>query len=196
MKEQRWSVLADDPADPRRVIARCACGTEKSVGRYQIKTGRSTSCGCRQRELAAARATTHGMTNSPEFTSWLCMKARCTNPRNDNFARYGGRGIQVHAGWMESFEDFYAHLGPKPSPSHTLDRIDVDGDYEPGNVRWATPSEQRANQAPQVLSTHCGRGHLFDEANTILESTGHRHCRACRRLADRARRDAANGDPR
>lgn len=82
---------------------------------------------------------------SPEYQSWYSMRCRCNNPNASNYARYGGRGIRVHERW-DVFENFLADLGPRPSPSHTLDRIDVDGNYEPGNCRWATWQEQHRNR--------------------------------------------------
>lgn len=94
---------------------------------------------------------THGHTRSraksPEFRSWCAMRARCTNPKNDRYARYGGRGVRVCQRWLDSFEAFLADVGPRPSPRHTLDRKNGDGDYEPGNCRWATSEEQAANRS-------------------------------------------------
>jgi hypothetical protein len=76
------------------------------------------------------------------------MISRCTNPKVDRFDSYGGRGITVCDRWRTSFTNFYDDLGPRPSPQHSLDRIDVNGNYEPGNVRWATPLEQAQNKRP------------------------------------------------
>jgi len=77
------------------------------------------------------------------------MKTRCENPACAAYARYGGRGITVCARWRDSFEAFLADVGPRPSPRHSIDRKDNDKGYEPGNCRWATPSEQNANQRPR-----------------------------------------------
>jgi hypothetical protein len=76
---------------------------------------------------------THGMSKTPEYRTWASMIARTTNPNSDNYIHYGGRGIVMCAGWRNSFEQFYADVGPRP-PGHTIDRIDADGNYEPGNI--------------------------------------------------------------
>lgn len=126
------------------VIARCACGTEKTLRLKDLRSGAVKSCGCLRAEVAGAANRTHGRTKSPEHRAWMAMRARCNNPKVVSYRRYGGRGIRVCARW-DSFANFMSDLGPKPSPDHSIDRIDVDGDYEPGNVRWATKREQVTN---------------------------------------------------
>ena len=83
---------------------------------------------------------------SPEYKAWSSMKTRCGNPNNNRWKYYGGRGISVCNEWVNNFSAFFDHIGPRPSPVHSIDRINNDGDYEPGNVKWSTPSEQARNR--------------------------------------------------
>lgn len=101
-------------------------------------------------------ATTHGMTKSVEYAAWAGMIQRCTNPDNPSWKNYGGRGIRVCDEWLHSFEKFIAHIGLKPSPELILDRIDNDGDYGPGNIRWTTQEISAWNKQPLHCSV-CGK---------------------------------------
>jgi hypothetical protein len=98
----------------------------------------------------------HGMSKSPEYQAWRSMRARCSNPSFTEYAIYGGRGIRVCEEWCQSFEAFLAHVGHRPGPGYSLDRIDVNGNYEPGNVRWATRREQQQNMRKNVNVTYNG----------------------------------------
>lgn len=124
---------------------RCECGATKSIVGSSLTNGLSLSCGCNRSLSNVRRFTRHGMTQSQEHKAWRQAITRCTNPNTPNFADYGGRGIKMHPAWLASFETFYESLGPKPTPKHSLDRIDANGDYAPGNCRWATRSEQNRN---------------------------------------------------
>jgi hypothetical protein len=88
----------------------------------------------------------HGLWKTKEYGIWNAMRQRCTNPKSQKWEHYGARGIRVCDEWLKSFISFYEHIGPKPGPEYSLDRINNDGNYEPGNVRWATIKEQANNQ--------------------------------------------------
>lgn len=140
-----------------KVPCRCECGRETSPCQRELLNGNCQSCGrCRkltaaQKQAISVRNRTHGMSRSPEYASWMGMKMRCTNPNDDRYADYGGRGIKVAPEWLNSFETFLADLGPKPAPNFSLDRVDVDGNYEPNNVRWADASTQTKNRRPFLI---------------------------------------------
>ena len=138
----------------REVICRCDCGAERSVMQSNLSAGRTTSCGCRRAARAVATHTIHGESGSShkgrrptaEYRVWKWMKERCSNQSSMSYQNYGGRGIKVCARWASSFEAFLADMGRRPSRNLQIDRINNDGNYEPGNCRWATRSEQMKNR--------------------------------------------------
>ena len=137
---------------------------------------------------------THGMSRTPMYVLWTAMIQRCTNPNHGRFADYGGRGITVCDQWRHDFAAFYAHVGDRPE-GMSLDRIDNDRGYEPGNVRWASHAEQRANRResvhPESAKTHCPNGHPYDEANTYYApKTGWRSCKTCQLKTNQCARRA------
>lgn len=138
-----------------RLVLRCDCGSDRSASLSRLEYYQS--CGCKKRELIGQKHRKHGhATNAgftPEYIAWGSMVKRCTNPKARRYERYGGRGIRVCDRWLSSFAAFYGDMGRKPTPSHQLDRIDNDGDYEPGNVRWATPRDQARNTSRNHLLT-------------------------------------------
>lgn len=127
----------------------CDCGRTKAIMGSDLRASRVASCGCLRDERVRSAIQTHGDAprsgKRPEYNVWLAMRDRCSNPDNKDYRHYGGRGIKVCEAWDSSYAAFIADMGYRPTPKHTIDRIEVNGGYEPGNCRWATWSEQRRN---------------------------------------------------
>ena len=134
---------------------RCECGNTVVVRAGGLRRGTTRSCGCFSQEDKATRHITHGMTGTRVHRVWAGMLARCSNPNVERYAHYGGRGIAVFERW-KSFENFYADMGDPPSGT-SLDRIDNDHGYTPGNCRWASPTEQNNNRRDNTRITFDGR---------------------------------------
>lgn len=144
----RWIVLAYTHHDKKgndHYDCQCSClnQTKRNVLGYKLRNGSSQSCGCRRNELLSKRQTKHGKSRDKEYKAYYLAMSRCTNSKNNKYHIYGGRGIQFK---FNSFNEWYAELGDAPSPTHSIDRINPDGHYEKGNVRWATIKEQRNNR--------------------------------------------------
>jgi hypothetical protein len=125
--------------------------------------------------------------------TWKGMRQRCGNKNNTSYKNYGGRGISICKRW-ESYENFIKDMGPKPSPRHSIDRINVNGNYEPSNCRWATPSQQTKNRR---IPTTCKSGHKWTNETTIITNRGEsKRCRICllMRIANKPPQDRKHFD--
>lgn len=127
----------------------CECGSKTKTVRTKLESGHTRSCGCLIVEGRTNRAK-HRMVGTPEHAAWCAMKVRCFTETDKRFSYYGGRGITVHPSWVNDFNAFFKEVGLRPTRKHSLDRIDVNGNYEPGNVRWADPTTQRGNRRDSI----------------------------------------------
>lgn len=116
----------------------------------------------------------------PEFRVWCKMRQRCDSPASADFKNYGGRGIKVCDRWQD-FAAFYSDMGSRPTPLHTIERVNNDIGYGPDNCVWATRAQQSVNRRPRSRASSCSRGHPFDEVNTYHRQDGKRGCRTCRK---------------
>jgi len=143
-----WTVIKDEKIHrDNRVyfLCRCDCGTEKEVIIKNLRSGQSTSCGCIGRAKVTERNKTHGLRFTRTWRIWQAMKNRCHNPNTVQYKNYGGRGIKVCDEWRKDFMAFYNYVGEAPA-GKSIDRIDNNGNYEPGNVQWSTAREQGKNK--------------------------------------------------
>ena len=149
------SRVPKDPSERRQKqakwLCRCDCGTERTIKGNSLRTGNSKSCGCKTSVLITRANTKHGHSKGryvSEYTTWCGMRQRCQNKNSSNYKDYGGRGIKVCDRWS-NYQAFLEDVGRKP-PGTSLDRIDVNKGYEPGNVRWATAHEQALNKRKRL----------------------------------------------
>ena len=173
----RFGRLTAIKRDPNQVgrhtkwLCKCDCGTTVSVNLDALRRGASTSCGCFRSEQIAARSLTHGhkigRVTSRTLKSYEHAKGRCFNPKNEKYPIYGGRGITMCARWAESFANFLEDMGECPD-GLTIDRIDVNGNYEPGNCRWASKLVQAGNRTTNIYVEHNGEKIILKEFARLM----------------------------
>lgn len=151
-----------------RWLCRCDCGNETKPTATDLNTGETRSCGCLRRETMQ----THGRHATREYTSWESMIQRCENPSCKEFGAYGGRGISICVRWRRSFVDFLSDMGPRP-PGTSIDRVNNNGNYEPGNCRWATKREQQRNLSTNRTVIMDGRKITIAEAAPLVGLSPH-----------------------
>lgn len=141
----------------RKYLCVCDCGNKSVVTTTHLRSGHTTSCGCYLKEMRILGNLKHGWRQgykkiSSEYNAWKNLRRRCLDKSYYQYHHYGGRGIKVCERWTgdTGFQNFIEDMGRKPSPKHSIDRIDNDGNYEPSNCRWATASQQRMNQRKKI----------------------------------------------
>ena len=158
LRFSRLEVIARDGGDKwgrAKWICRCNCGKIKVVAGCHLRSGKTQSCGCLQKEVVAERLRTHGMVGTPTYRSWGCMLSRCTDPNHKQYAHYGGRGIEVCDRWLK-FEGFFADMGKKPK-GLTVERMDNNKGYFPENCIYATYKEQNRNSRNNRMVRYKGK---------------------------------------
>jgi len=151
----------------KKCMCLCECGNKKETVLSHVISGHTKSCNCYKKEIGQkylkkysaenpSPTTTHGMNRTKVHNAWKDIKKRCLNKNFKAFHTWGGRGIEICKEWQDSFIDFYNHIGKPPEPSHlySVDRINNNGNYEPGNVRWATKKQQAQNRRCCVSNHH------------------------------------------
>jgi len=154
------TVLHVDPRKKRRYwVCKCDCGNTVSRIEGHLKKGAVACC----RTCPHHGKNKHGKIDTKEYRAWVDMKQRCHNPNNPRFKDYGARGIAVCERWADSFVNFISDVGYAPNKKYSLDRVDNDGNYEPGNVKWSSPVEQQNNQRRTLWVTHNGKHYTLTE---------------------------------
>ena len=136
-------------------VCRCECGAKKTIDISRLKIGHTKSCGCLAKERNSLYNTTHGESSravirTPEYETWSGIKKRCYNQNCKDYKHYGAKGVTVCDRWINSYSLFLQDMGRRPSPRHSIDRIDTRGNYSPDNCRWATISTQSSNRTNNV----------------------------------------------
>jgi hypothetical protein len=146
--------VANGPSRNTRWLCQCTCGNRKVIQTNSLVHQGTKSCGCLRAEKTRDKNITHGMSGTGAHRSWRAMQARCGNPNTRSYLSYGGRGICIE--W-QSFDAFFADMGPRPSPKHSIERRDNDGNYSKENCFWALPVHQQNNKRDNHRLTYNDR---------------------------------------
>ena len=172
------AVRQNGVTEHRKTLWRCLCdcGQEIDVTLDRLRSGKTKSCGCYRAEFTTSKNTSHGLAKTRVYRIWAGMRARCLNPKHPRWQWYGGRGIAVCSRW-ESFEAFYEDMGEPPTEQHSIERQEVNGNYEPGNCIWLPLKEQARNRRLRSLKATCPNGHPLP---IIHGEPAARKCKVCR----------------
>jgi hypothetical protein len=171
----RWAILSEAQGRMyskglvRYVNCQCSCGTLKKVDLNSLKRGKSTSCGCYNKEVLVERQTTHGLAmlstgiRHLDYCIWMKIKSRCLNKNDKSYKHYGGRGIKICDRWKDSFKNFIDDIGWRPDNSYSIEREDYNGNYEPSNCKWILKSKQSLNNRRVKKVLYNGKKHVLSE---------------------------------
>lgn len=149
-------------------LCKCECGNTKIVAASRLTSGHTKSCGCLHAEKVKTNSKTHGLSKTRLFKIWCGMKKRCTNPKSNRFKNYGGRGITICEEWKNDFQAFYDwSMSHGYTDELTIDRIDVNGNYEPSNCRWVNNKVQANNRTNNKIITYNGESHTLTQWSEI-----------------------------
>lgn len=178
MKYGKLTVIKE--LENHKCLCRCECGNLKTISIYSLRSGNTKSCGCLSKELARERISKvsehnikHNKSNTRLFRIWCKLRDRCNNIKNDRYKDYGGRGIKVCDEWLKDFNSFYSwSIANGYKEGLSIDRINVDGNYEPNNCRWVTAKEQANNRRNNHYITYNNVTHTIEEWGNILNIKG------------------------
>ena len=148
----------------------CVCGNTKIIAASHLVSGHTQSCGCMHNEKIAGINLLHGLSHNFTHRIWTNIKTRCFNHKNHNYSNYGGRGITMYSDWIDNFQAFYDYVSKLENfgkKGYTLDRIDNNGNYEPGNLRWADQKTQCRNTRKNILIDYNGKQMTLAEISEI-----------------------------
>jgi hypothetical protein len=162
----------------KKWLCQCDCGDKSIYTATRVRHNRVNQCKKCTIKIVSQKKKTHGMRESKEYSTWVSLKNRCLRKSSKDYERYGKKGITVYLPWINNFQMFFDHIGLSPSNNHSIDRIDNTKGYEPGNVRWATRSEQQRNKSNTVYVTNGKETkHINDVAESLGISRGAAHLR-------------------